>query len=394
MAPAASAMFSRAATLEPRADHFESLVFASIKAANEAELVAEAAAMLSQFGSRLLASPRLTADERAEVAVIDLETKQTMYDEGDELVGACRNLAAQTTIPSSLRLRAALAGARVAEHGGDPATVDALFRIADAIQPGSTQDAEVAQWLAIVHAVASRRLGEAKKLAESALSRSSGLSPTRACRAILGARVPFWFDCDFRRVTDLVRSAEVMVAPYPTSFYALRTRDVAATLQIELMELDEAGEAIGVALDLSRQYGYSGLNRNLDELTRRLMVAKRDVSTSAGDLLCHAPPGDSRRFHRLELFDLCNSVVQLARLGDAAAIEGLAAEVQQHWLRYARGCGIDYLCIAAAICVLMLKGRAPAQAFADQYFRAERTATGEPSPFSRALAAEFGLPIS
>ncbi|HKS05859.1 MAG TPA: AAA family ATPase [Gemmatimonadaceae bacterium] len=393
LAPAAFSVLNRAADLAPGSTDFDVRLFHALRSATRAHLIAEAAALLTTFAPYLRGSPRLSRDERVEVALIEAEVRQFLVETTPELVARCEELAADRELADVQRLRAAVAGVRAAEYAGMYGEVRALAtHVADCSDAGGLA-ALLKRQVDLVHAVVSRRLPDACDIAESAFAQALADPhlPDRH-RLMLSARVPFLFDCNYARAEAILRAAREGVRGYPSTYSALRANDAYATMCIDLMRLDEANEILKSIESIATQYAHAPFGRSLRETYLRLSIARGEsVSTETVRELRRETAGS---YHARErIFIMADAAVGLARARDSVAVASVVPELSRLWENSLSGCPFDYPCIALAIALGVTGAAEKGEQLVAGYFRETRVASRPPAPFVRSLADEFGLGI-
>jgi hypothetical protein len=245
----------------------------------------------------------------------------------------------------------------------------------------------------MARAIATGALASACDNAEEELRRIPiDLLPHDRPRPLLSARIPFWFNCDFDRVGQIIQSARAAAAKYSCTVDALRAEDVYATHCIEMLHLDSARQAIHEASTIAQTVSQSGLHQNLAELTVRLGIAADDsaVLDLAKTALTDATSPEVVNRHRT--FALCNAAIALARAGDTALLPQVASELRTHWLRVLAGTPFDYGCVALAIGLRAIGKSAQAERLVREYVGRQRLARYPRSPLTTSLVKEFGIP--
>ena len=394
LAPAAYAAFSKAATLAPASSDFERCMFESIVAAHRGGLVTEASALVSRYSNRLRFSARLGPWEQDEISVIGLEAKQAGLDHAVDSQ-ACLLLLEQPGLTDLQRLRVALVGARWADQSYDSDSLDRIVALILDTPRDSDACALVASQIEMVHAIAARDLKRARQLAERDLARFGAERPRmNHIRAMLNNRVPYWFDCDFGRVGQVIDRVRTVAQRYPSTFWALRVEDVYATQCIDLMHLDEARDVLSATRGRAREFGYVNLERNLDELSDRLCVAEGSVTQRMTPQTVSSLVDRARTHVRFQTFAICNATVFAARAEQFDALERILPHLVNHWELARSTCPFDYACVALCIALRALGQNDASASFIADYFRSSRTASHPPSPFVLRLASEFGLDLA
>ena len=392
LAPAAYAVFSRAADLDPSSDEFEHCLLQSLIAARQADLVDEAVALVERFGARLHASSRLSEPEKTELEIIGVELRHTELNEIEDS-GTCLSILRRPGLTEIQRLRVALTGVRWAEQNHDPPTVQQIVRLISTV-PLNTSEADfLRRQIAMVEAMSSRRIADARALADADFAEAveRPLSRERV-RSSLNNRLPFYFDCDFERVEEIVVHVRDQVRHYSSTFLALRTEDVYATHCIDVMRLDEAAELIALAVERATRFGHKYLRHNFLELLDRLGVARGesliDPNFDSGTIRSGAG-----KHARIRAFPLCNLAVRAARSANRSVLRLVEPELTECWDSIKRGCPFDYPCLALAITKAALGRASEGTAVVSDYFMSSRVTKNTPSPFVLALAREFGVPL-
>jgi DNA-binding SARP family transcriptional activator len=387
---AAHSAYSRAAQLAGGEQDFDICVLRALMASSDAQMTQEAASLLAEFGTRLRESTHLNKNDKVELAVIDLET-HSLATNGDPAVPArCLALLDSGDLSQSQQLRIALIGAQIAEHSADIGAVRQIeARTAGALQTAIRSD-RIVRELGIVLAVANADLARAKDLAEEHIaSVSDAQPPSERARMLLNARIPFWFDSDLARVDELLRRIRIVVDRYPSTTQAFRIEDAWVTHCIDIMQLDEAEQAIASARQLASALSLPGQHLSFLEASERLRVARGESGLRIG--LGPSVPSGASRFGRARTFALSNEVVLAARAGEGRLAQ-LVTDLSRGWDALRRSCPFDYPCAALAIGLSALGKNEDAKHLWCTYRGEHRVASNEPSPFVQALSAEFNLP--
>lgn len=392
LAPAAFSAFSRAADLAPAADDFHARLFHAIVSAKRAQLAGEAIKLLDAFGSELRTSERLGQTERAEVAIVDVEARQQLSDARAVLIADCKQLSGNHALSIRHRLRAAVAGVRLAEYGGDLTSVQAIAKSVLDCAIADSEAGEMARQISLVHEVASRNLARACEIAESIMDYALGMRPSPdSYLPMLSARIPFLFDCNFTRVAAILAEARDAVQPYPSSLGALRVGDAQATLYIELMMVDEAASLISALETVARQYAHAPISRSLRETQLRLRIARRDRDLAEQITPSLLTPNPDAPYARDRTFLLSGAAIGLARAGEAERLSDIVHELSALWTHSQQACPFDYPCVALAIGLGSLGRKREGDAVVAAYMRGSRVASFPPAPFVQSLADEFGV---
>ena len=383
--------YSRAADIAPAAHHFDQWIFQAVRSAHDAELGRELSTLLDTFCQRLRTSPRLSPADAAELDLIDCERLHSLGDSSTGLLDRCALLARSDALEPHQRLRAALTFARIADNNADGESVKAMCSLIRDVPALDRESQRVVRRIALVEAMSAGNLTAACAIAEAEIERSQADSHLARCRALIDARMPFLYDCDFVRVEAVLSAARSALRDYPATRLSVRADDAFATYCIEMLRLNEASAILDRNEAVAQAYGFGPLALVLAETRVRLLLAERKLHPSdrvLADTLAHTsqPAGV-----RVRVFALCTATIAAARLGDSPCLRRLAVELTAHWDRLRSSRPFDYACLAMAIATLVTDGRAPATAIVQHYFQFQRVAQGRASPFVRALAEEFGF---
>lgn len=387
LASAAHSAFSRAATLAPVADDLDSYLYNALVASVDAQLSHEAVGLLRQFGQRLRQSTRLSAAERSQLAVVELEVDNHATHGDPSIAERCTALLHSNELTDGQRLRVALLGAQVAEQNGDVSAVTRIAASAERAVDRGVAGGRLYRELCIVKAVSQGDLARAKDLAEEHIAAAAaGYTLSERARMLLNARIPFWFDSDFGRVDSLLKEVRSLTAKYPSTTQAFRIEDTWVTHCIDLMRLRDAEAAIAAAKQLAASLDLPGQRLTFLESSGRLRVAKGETTFDERDRSVTA----TQRLGRAHLFALSNSVILCARSG-CGDLPSLARDLNRRWNVHRHTCPFDYPYLALAVGLASTGYRERGQRVWDRYAQKERIATNPPSPFIQSLAQEFGL---
>ena len=392
-APGAYAAYRRAAELAPGGEEFERCIAQAVFAGWNARLAEEVSPLIDRFGARLRGSHQLTREERGEVEVIVVELAHALAG-GRADAAECHAMIENGSLTPRQALRVAISGIQAADQDYDSRSVAAIAEVVKGLPIEDAYSHHLARQVSMVHAISTGRLERGCNLAAEELAWICRDLPAKdRCRPLLSSRVPFWFDCDFERVEQIINATRMALRSYAGTIDALRTEDVYATHCLDMMRLDEAENAIGETSELAKACGFRGLQENFAELKIRLRIARVDesVADAVSAELRRGAPLDACARHRT--FALCNAVVGLARVHDLPAVEAAVVELECHWERLRRSCPFDYAVVALAIGWRHLNRRGQAVKLLGEYAAAGRVAAHPPSPFVAALAKEFKLKL-
>lgn len=380
---AAAAAYSRAAMLAPSAPRVDQRLAQAIIAASEIGHYDDVKNLLSSFGERLLRSRGLGVDQ-LRLQLIAARLRQLAGDTRPELAHACAQLIGSEMLTPEERLRAGLTGMRIAEFVGDTHLIEQLYDLCVGIRARSAPAQVLLAEIRVVHALGSRRVGDACQIAEECLaSIGEGAQPFD----YLNTRVPHWFNCAFARIGQLIASAQRCLQGYPATLAMVRVADVAAAHFVDVMDLGAAREQYQLALDLVDRFDHHTQLPIIAQTASRLRIAE-----GVDDVVESDPIAAGRSpLSRDELFSLCNRTIRACRRGERDTIDSVADALATECKHLERVCPMDYPFAALAIAQRCLTTKGLAQRTWDRHLRSVRVADNPPAPFIGALLREFSI---
>jgi DNA-binding SARP family transcriptional activator len=387
----AHAAFRRAAALSTGSTSFDKRLVQAIITGWQARQTTDVAALIDRFGDRLSRCESLSAEDHAELAVIQVELPTAIL-EYRTAADAINALGLGHPFTNLQKLRIAITGIQSAEFHYDRLSAATIGNLIANVTPRDYAEQSLAQQLAIVHALVMKDLPSACDVATQIVAPFTGGDiPFSECRLVLNARIPFWFDCNFERVSAILHRVSGTLDSYAGTVDALRFYDMQATHLIDTMRLDEADSMIANIERSILSGQVAGIRENLRELRGRLLLARGGSAIDESFEKTLSGVSMSRKCARDRTFALCNAAIALARGPATPTLRTVVDELSQHWKQIADMCPFDYPCVALAIGMKAIGRASTGRTLLQSYFKATRIARYAPSAFVSYLLHDFKL---
>jgi len=338
-------------------------------------------------------APLLTSTERLILRVVQLEVDVMTLRDAETVLLECADLLTDPELQNEQRLRTILAAIKAADHINDYERV----RLLGQLLPREEDPSCVRSHLRMQNAkmaigLAHGDLATATHLAETTIIGLDDAAPRLDVgSALLNARIPFIYDCNYSRIRELLeRASDLIVGKYSSTLLAIRILDAQATVAIECLDLERASHLNARCFELASTLGYASLETSLSETKTRMSVASGARPHLAP--IAPRPTFATGRFERSRMYRCANALILAARIGAVDTVTSLLPESAMHIARLADGTPIDYPIVAYAVGLAATGQRDLAAHTLHSFATQQRLARHPPSPLCHRLLEEFAIP--